>query len=101
MTRDNAQRIQGALGLLGTLGIAGVKLYALGWLDDWRIVSGVFAGLVAIFAFFWTKHELRLKRDRAAMNELWESRRQALGRTSELPPAEAASPQTSVPARPV
>lgn len=75
MTKQTAQRIQAITSLVGVLGVIGVKLYVIGWLDDWRIVTGAIGVPVALFAWWWWRNSVRTRRERDEMNDRWEARR--------------------------
>ena len=80
MTKQTAQRIQGIVSLIGLLGVIGVKLYVIGWLDDWRIVSASLGLPALLFVVLWRRHMARARRERDERNERWEARRALLAR---------------------
>jgi hypothetical protein len=81
MTKQTAQRIQAAISLVGVLGVLGVKLYVIGWLDDWRIVTAAIAIPVGVFAWWWWRNAASERRERDAMNERWAARQRVSSST--------------------
>lgn len=75
MTKQTAQRLQAIFSLVGVLAVLGVKLYVIGWLDDWRIVALAIAVPTGLFAWWWWRNAVRTRRERDAFNDRWERRR--------------------------
>ncbi len=74
MTKAKAQQLQGAIALVGTLFVLGVKLYAIGWWDEPWIVAVTLAIPIAVFAWWWHYTNEKDRVSRRAINDRWEAR---------------------------
>lgn len=80
MTKATAQKLAACVSLTGLVAIMGVRLYAIGWLDDWRVVAGVGGVMAVVIGGMVVLSMRRGKREAEASSAHWEERRAALTR---------------------